>query len=855
MTPRTLTLASVFLVAGVLVSLPQNAGARDTRDTRSEPQVNDWARPVSENTTADGPRRLSAAAVTDTLVLGSWNFNGPGSCNAQGWTTVDNSTNPAVMTHVDDFAGLGGGSFGRLHAISGSRSMWCGFRPNAADPLVCGYAALPGYGNSMDQILTLKDCLYPTGDVVFDYYLTWDVEPGYDFVTIEMDHCDGNWTPFPSGGAGCGYYGGGSCSGFTWTGEDSLVSLVIPAADNGGQFRVRIRATSDAGWSDQDGMWDTDGAYITDDLLLSDQNGPMLPLEDFESSPVGATEVPDWISTTNQAYGTYAALTPGAATLQLGNCSRDITCLWEFYQGSTYNYACGGHPEQQVVPFGNASAQYLDNEIWSPWIANAGAGNEYIFEFDVMRDLPLDNLIFFVWHIRSRVDGACPGQWQDFNFVYYGTQRDWERVQFPVGTLLEPGATEIQLAFGVIDRCPWWCGSYGTGACHSNGPLFDNPRLLRVNTVGPQWAIRDIDQFQDNFAGDGTLTGTVRADMAADILPSYSPNIQPGDSAVVGVDDTQDGLGLDAATGSAAVYCYVAVWPQGQPGKSGIGLQAPETRLGNIRYPVMGTWTDASGVEWTCVRADSAGLGNIYYTPLDRFCVDFRDDLFAPGDTICFFYAAKNVNDVDSYAFGSNLERWSNDREAAAASPAEFTCLPAGGYNRGGDILYVDGADGRGEQPYWDIAFASLEWPSDRVDRYDVRGSSSGLSNRPDGRVTDVVTQLVGPYRNILWDCGDVSTTLGGGDALPLKTDDYGLLNTFLDNLPNSGGVLLIGDDVANGVTSSASTSGTTFRTTYIPFTLTSGDHKQTFPLSPAVIPVNGGCYSDGFALSGACPL
>ena len=26
----------------------------------------------------------------------------------------------------------------------------------------------------------------------------------------------------------------------------------------------------------------------------------------------------------------------------------------------------------------------------------------------------------------------------------------------------------------------------------------------------------------------------------------------------------------------------------------------------------------------------------------------------------------------------------------------EFTCLPAGGYNRGGDILYVDGMDGRG---------------------------------------------------------------------------------------------------------------------------------------------------------------
>ncbi len=848
MTPRSCAFMAVVLMAGTLTSWPFVSAAREpARGLKQTPQFTEWTRPASDNADSNS-RRLSGASA-DTLVLGSWNFNGSGLCTSQGWVKVDVTSSSSIMTHVDDFAGLGNGAFGRLHAIRGSRSMWCGLRPD--DPGVCGYAALPGYGNNMSQTLTVRNCLYPTGDVVFDYWLTWDVEPSYDFVTIEIDHCDDDWNAFPAGSSGCGYYGG-TCTGFTWAGVDSLVSLTIPAADHQGQFRVRIHATSDGAWSDQDGMWNTDGAYITDDLLITDDNGVVVPLEDFESAPLGATEVANWVAGTPDGYGIYAELFPGASTLQQGNCTSNVSCLWGFYAGSTYNYSCGGYPAQPVVPFGNAAGQYLNNEIWSPWIDLVGSGNEYLYEFDVMRDLPLDNLVFFVWHVRSRV-GNCAGAWQDFNFLYYGSQREWERQQFPVGTLVEPGATQMQLAFGVVDMCPFWCGVVGSGGCHSNGPLFDNPRLLRVDLSGPRWDIRDIDQFQDNFAGDGTLTGTVRADMARDLLPSYVSNIIPGDSAVVLVADPEADLAVDAMFGSAAVYLYVSVWPQGQPGKSGIGLEAPETRNGSVRYPVVGTWTDASGIEWTCIRADTAGTGGGYYIPLDRYCFDMKDDLFTPGDTICFFYAARNVNSEESYAFGSSLARHGNDREAAAADPSEFTCLPAGGYNRGGDILYVDGMDGRGSQPYWDIALASLGL-LEKVDRYDVRGPSSSVGNRPAGRVTDPYTQILGVYRSILWDCGPLVTTLGDGSGNPQKTDDYGLLNTFLNGLANPGGVLLMGDDVPQRLTA-GSTSAVTFRTSYIPFTLTSNNHAQSYGLSPTVVPVNGGCYDDGFVVAGACPL
>lgn len=40
---------------------------------------------------------------------------------------------------------------------------------------------------------------------------------------------------------------------------------------------------------------------------------------------------------------------------------------------------------------------YMQNEIWSPRIANAGTGNQYLLSFDVYRDLPLDNVILYNW--------------------------------------------------------------------------------------------------------------------------------------------------------------------------------------------------------------------------------------------------------------------------------------------------------------------------------------------------------------------------------------------------------------------------------------------------------------------------
>jgi len=540
------------------------------------------------------------------------------------------------------------------------------------------------------------------------------------------------------------------------------------------------------------------------------------------------------------------ALFPGVAQVQEDPCARDLSCVWAAINGSTYNYSCGGFPAQKAVPFGNADGQYIDNEVWSPNIALAGTGSVVTLRFTVYRDMPLDNLIFYVWHVRSVVAG-CPGSWKDRNFVYYGGQKDWLQADYPCGDLLALGtASHVQVAFGVVDQCAVWCGVYGTGACHSGAPYLDQVKLFRIATAGPQWSVRDIDTFQDGFANDGTLTGTMRADMANDVLPSANPGIIPGDSSVVALSDPVAGLANDPSDPTKkAIYCFVSVQPTGQPGKSGAALS------GGARWPHIGTQVIGS-TTWDIYRFDQSILNN---NPVaNNYNIDLNDNVFTPGDTVNFFYKAISADGPATTVYFSL--NWGSDTDinAVASNPMEFTVFPAGGFNNGGDILYVDGMDARGAQPFFDTAFQSLGI-YDQVDRYDVRGPSSGVNNRLAGRTYNILTQLVGVYRKILWDSGDLSITLGDGSGTPEKTDDYGLVNSFLGGLNNPGGVYLCGDDVSEQLNLYSSLSATNFRSQYLSFTHLSANHKPTFGTSPAGIRSGTGLFGDNIIVYGGCPL
>jgi hypothetical protein len=784
------------------------------------------------------------AATAETTWLGTWNFDGAGGgCDPQGWVSVDITEQIDAFFHVDDFAGLGGGGTGLLYPLEGGQSLWCGARPAATGP-VCGYATLPGYGNNWAQMFCTSACLAVDSLVTIDYLIAWDSEPGYDATTIEVDACDDAWQTV---------YGGlGVLDG---TGAPTFLSNAVPHDLNTGQLRFRFKFLSDGAWSDEDGLWATDGAVIVDSLSVSDQNGVVLAVEDFEGESVGDTQADGWEACNEPGYGDSAALLLGGSVVQQDPCRTNLTCFWAFFSGSTYDYSCGGFASQAVVPYENPRGQYIHNEIWSPVVPWTGAGTTAELAFDVYRELPLNPLIFFVWHARSYV-GGCAGKWKDFGFVYYGAGPDWVRSVFPIGSFIETGATDVQVAIGVRDMCFYWCGMYGDGQCHSHSPLIDNVAVYRINTRGPVWTVRDLDLFQDNFATDGTITGSVPADIALNTNNwASSHNIIPGDSAFVGVNDPDYGLAPDLYTGNgSAVYCFVTVSPPGQPGKSGAGLVDD-----SARWPVVDSLSNG-GVTWYQIKCDSILTGGGYYTPVDRFCVDLNDNLFTPGDTVWFFFKAHSAAPSTDVTYWSLHSGTTGDLNEVIANPMEFTCLPAGGYLRGGDILYCDNFDGRGAQPYFDTAFQMLGIDG-LVDRYDKRGPSSAEGNSIGGRVIDVYQQLLPCYRKIIWNSGDLSAgPIGDGEANPEYADDAAVLYTFLNNLPGPGGLYISGDDVAEELAGLYGSSAVQLRS-YINYSLTNASHFNAgLGVSPLAVGAPGSIFAHAFGPDsliayGGCPL
>ncbi len=785
-----------------------------------------------------------ATAAANTTYLASYKFNTGASCITQGWTTQDLTTQTGDYVHVDNFAGLAGGSFGRLVPLAGTKSLWIGARANGADPVLCGYLTLPGYGNSWDQIFRSK-CFTLSGNTTVSYLASWDSEPGFDFTFAEYDAgCANIWVRVGTINGGAGFYDNSSGS--------VPESFVVTGAEHGGSARFRFRFIADTGFADDDGFWDTDGAFIVDNLVVTDGLGTQSN-QTFEAEGVGAHGTVDahWTSANNPGFGNFAGLLPGIAVLQEDPCTRDISCLWAFFNGSTANYSCGGFPSVTAVPFGNSEGQYITNEVWSPQIPWTGAGNEVILQFSVYRDLPLDNLVFYVWKVRS-IAGGCAQGWLNDNFVNFGDDLDWlEHVQTDVGSLIDPAATHIQIGLGVFDGCPFFCGTVGSGACHSHSPLIDNVTVKRVDTAGPQWQVSGgVTLFQDNFAGDGTVTGTVRIDAANDLLATANPNILPADSSTVTAVDPSAGIATDPNTGvGPAIYAYVRVDPPQAP-KSGSALSDNATR-----WPVVGSVVGPGGQTWWKVRFDNARTQNNTTIVPDVYCIDLNDNLFEPGDMVEYFYEGVSVGGATSYYFGGfhafdNLDASgaivsTTDINVAYANPMEVTCLPRAPLAGGGDILYVDDGDGRAVQPFFDQAFQMLGI-LDEVDRYDVRAPSSSLNNGPGARVTDVTAQIIPYYKKIIWNSEELEDgTIGDGTGTPDKGDDFALLFTFLNSSNLGPGLYISGDGIADDWANSGAASATNVRSVYLNFNLLTPDHKTVgLGTNPRVIGVGGGAFS-----------
>jgi hypothetical protein len=457
------------------------------------------------------------SAAASTVVLAWYQFDSPGGApDPQDWTAVDNTVQ-VTFFHVDGQDGAP--CTGAIAPLGGSHSMWCGKEASAESPY-CSWLALPGYGNDWDESLAST-----VNANALTYDIAWDSEDGYDYIFVEWWNASNQtWVVDTSVNGGAGYYTNvGAATGATSSAASAGVT---------GPTRVRFHFVSDVGWSDEDGMRDSmlPGAVIVDNLRLDAG-----PVEDWEGESCGAKASEDgaWLVQNRQPYGLYAHLVHSSTIVQEDPCRRVSSNLWAFFDDpAVTNYACGGWPLQGAVPYTHGTDLCIDNAIISPWIPIVGAGSEYVLSFLTYRDLSLDDHVFFDWSIRTRNNdppaNGCPTLWSDDWYYGYGKFKDWATMKYEIGGFVPGSADEIQIALRAYDD---FCSDgWPLETCHSHAPLFDQVRIVRVDTDGPQWTIRHIDLWQDNFPELGGIgpTDYARCDMAQDILAGGSKNIVPG---------------------------------------------------------------------------------------------------------------------------------------------------------------------------------------------------------------------------------------------------------------------------------------------------------------------------------------
>ena len=723
---------------------------------------------------AAGQEAAELVAPADTTILASYTFDdGMGSCDPQGWASADVHGGEDDYFHVADGGELNGGNNGTLLPLRGNQSLWCGSTSGC-------YACPPGYGNGWSQCFESVS-FARGGNVTVKYMIRWDSEPGADVTRLQYVNATGDWTTLAQ---------------YSGTGVSSETFVIAAGLLPPGEVRLRFTFDSDPTTSNEDGGWCGDGACTIDSLSVADANGTV-DFQDFELEPAGAkaTNDGDWFAT-RKTFGDFAGLEqfPFVEDLCLNK-----ECVWMFYSGSPdVAGACNpANPGQAVVPYGpNADGLYMNNEVRSPAIAWTGTGDMTMLNFCVYANLPIDNLVFYKWRLRWSGDGICWSGWCDENLVYAGDSKEWVERNFDVSDCIDPSAQFIQVALGAIDLCPAYCGSVGSGSCHTHAPMFDDVKVLRIEPVtGPRWAVEQKHLFQDNFPADGTAVGTVRIDRAEDTDPG--PGISPGNTCIVTCTapaGLENDLNVSGTINRPAVYLHA----RHVAGMTGQMMEDP-----GGDYPYTG-----SLLRWA--RYVMKPTGNP-----DEFEVNLNDGVFRPGDVIWYYFSACDAN--GKWTYWSEFTGTSETLAPILNNLMEMTCLPGPGAQAGGDVLYVN--DGAAASDVYMAAFTALGI-ADKVDRFDVRDPGGVHGNGLGSRVTNPPSQLTPFYNVIMWNTGSHEAgTVGDGTGSPDQSDDWAVLLWFIDTHPNGGGVYLAGDNLACEWTSLAGAAAT-FRTTFMNHTV-----------------------------------
>ncbi len=793
--------------------------------------------------------RANTIAAVDTYCIVWFDFE---AMSWQGWTSVDNTAQAGTYFHVDDFSGLGGGTHGMLVPLEGTKSMWCGVRPGT-DTYLCSWGTAPGYGNNWDQ--SLGSWVIPhTGIVTWSYKYSVDTEPRSDYISVihapayqetEITRHHGR--------------------------ESGVATHQLFSAS--AACKLGFHFWSDGSISDQDGVRDFDGAFVVDSITISDENG-LIDFEDFETAGIGETEEGIWYANAGDGYGINSGLANNL--VDRDPCNDDFATQIIFFNHIWWVEPPG--PGLFPTPFctgsGGINAPCQDEMVVSYVIDLNGYSSScdetqdtaippgelddlggYKLIYQVYLDNPIENLVFHTWKVRSIVDG-CPQQWQSEPLIkYYGEDGLYHWLEHDISGMVE--SNEIQVALGVVDMCYLWYGIYGDCEEHTSAPWFDNVRIQRYSTVGPQWSYQGADLFQDNFPSTDDIESYVRADMAADISPPSYPGIVPGDSVVVSCWAPNTG-GLDTlGTGEARVYFHCNTRFLAYDGKP--DLFGPQLE-GNY-----GSYASDDG-DWTVLLCEPARNSSGAIAP-DKYCIDLNDSLFTRGYFIEYYFKAFDLDGVST-----TLPTYA---EAAPASyydwhetgyMFEFECLPSGRVVP--SMLYVDDFDGRGTwkgtvQTYYDNTITSVlatyhDWP----DRYDINQPSAMAGNGLGSRAR--LAHFHTFYSEIMWDSGDLSDgTLVSGESMGDKSNDIGFLLDYLDTLPWGGrhGLMVMGDNAASDISRYA--DGQALLSDWFGISLVSPSYNELTGgydgggvVNPYITGLPTGPFiGDNFYINGGCPV
>lgn len=784
--PQTASHHPALLVGGV----PGAVAGRDTVDL-----VGPWASSAAVN----GQFQTAAGAP-------AWN----------GWTHRDLTATVESAWHVSPYhaAGLNG------HP-EGNQAVWCG---SLEYPACSELDPEGGYGNDYDERL---DWVGAVGNpalecpVSLDAWLNHNLEPGYDFLELQVIDADGRAWP-------------------VWTTDDIAMdrhlqlSFTVPVEryDESGRIRLRWNVTSDGGWSDADCSYYGDGACQIDDIAVTLGNGGLSTFDDFEDGQLG-----HWRISYPPGCGDFAQLWKQLPDLDpcRVNLSPQVAFIddGEVVPGTggslciSWCYGPGGFVVNSFGGLGDVWATPLHDAVVSPPLAvPAGKpGARFAFDVYVHENLSVDSApIFYGWQVRSTAD-ADPAAlesaaWRDRAFLYYGGPV-YRRAEEAISDLLVPGARWLQVRLEVQH---YWVWAYWHDT--SPAPYFDNVRVQAFDFEGP-----DLHTYAQNLAQDA--------------FPAFG--------GLDLLDLGRNSVRFDRADGHAD---RIAVWAESlDPDAALTGPPQMHYRL--LANPVFDPYRSSGQ------PAVGAVVGQADPADPDRFLFDLPDSNFLfPGDEIRYWFRAEeeaggqlraSILPADTLGF-SDLDPQAWRYATGFTMRALPTINQDGGELAIPPILYWDHSG--------DPAFRN-EWHYALADNQLLRGIDYDLlcSQQPDLADSNGIGGLataaqLEPYSTILLSGGEIGIKgLGWAGAYYEPGDDVGRLVEWLQI--GSRNLLLTGDQLGRNL--DAQTTGEVFLSDWIGGLYEGWDLRPSIDdqYQPGVVPAADWTQFPlpaGWVLYGICP-